>query len=247
MNEPKEFLNIVKSSRSAYVFTGAGVSTPSGIPDFRGKNGLYTKIPSDIFDIEKFHENPREYYKIHSERILNMRSAEPNIAHKVIAEMERQNMIGWVITQNIDGLHQKAGTRRVIELHGSLDRYVCTKCGEIYDHTAVEEKIAHGEIPRCPKCGGILKPDVVFFGESLPEKALIKAYRIAEESDLAIVVGSSLVVYPAAMIPRLTVENGGKLLIINLGETGLDGIAYRKYETDVEEFFKRVAEELGVK
>ena len=248
MNDIEEFLKIIRSSKRAYVFTGAGISTPSGIPDFRGKSGLYSEVPDDIFDIDKFYENPERYYKVHKGRLSLMRNARPNIAHTVIAKMEELRLINCVITQNIDGLHKKAGSKCIIRLHGTLDRYVCTKCGERYSYDMVENVIWKDEpVPRCIKCGGILKPDVVFFGEPLPEMELLKAYKMAEESDLAIAVGSSLVVYPAAMIPRLTVENGGKLVIINLGETGLDGIAYRKYETEIEEFFRGVAEELGVK
>ena len=248
MNDVEEFLSIIRSSRRAYVFTGAGISTPSGIPDFRGSKGLYKEVPQDIFDIDKFYEDPERYYRVHKERIATMRNAEPNIAHIVVAKMEELNLIDCVITQNIDGLHKKAGSKNIIRLHGTLDRYVCTRCGEIYDYEFVENVIWKDEdVPRCIKCGGLLKPDVVFFGEPLPEIELLKAYKTAEESDLAIVIGSSLVVYPAAMIPRLTVENGGKLVIINLSETGLDKMAYRKYETDIERFFNRVAEELGVR
>jgi NAD-dependent deacetylase len=247
MREIKEFLEIVKSSRKAYVFTGAGVSTPSGIPDFRGRNGLYQKISPDVFDIERFYEDPKRFYEFYRKRLRIMKEANPNIAHRVIAEMERKGMIDWVITQNIDGLHKKAGSNNVVELHGTMERYICTSCGTNYDAKFVEEELLkEKDIPNCPKCGGVLKPDVVFFGEPLPEFELLKAYRIAEESDLSIVVGSSLVVYPAAMIPRITVESGGKLLIVNLGETGLDKLAYRKYEYDISEFFSKLAEELGV-
>ena len=246
MKEVEELLDLLNSSKKAYVFTGAGVSTPSGIPDFRGKNGLYSKIPPDIFDIDRFYEDPVRYYKFHKERLLVVREAKPNIAHRVIAELEKRGMIEAVITQNVDGLHRKAGSENVVELHGSLERYVCTVCGRKYDSQFVEKEIWKGEVPKCPECEGLLKPDVVFFGEPLPELELLKAYRIAEESDLSIVVGSSLVVYPAAMIPRITVENGGKLVIINMGETGLDSMAYRKYEVEIEEFFEGVAKELGV-
>ncbi len=246
MKEAREFLQLLDSSEKAYVFTGAGVSTPSGIPDFRGKGGLYEKVPPDIFDIERFYENPARYYRFHRERLSLTRKVEPNVAHRVIAKLEEMGKIWGVITQNIDGLHQKAGSKNVIELHGTMERYVCTRCKRKYDADFVEVELWKDEVPRCPECGGLLKPDVVFFGEPLPELELLKAYRIAEEADLAIVVGSSLVVYPAAMIPRMTVENGGKLVIINVGETGLDGLAFRKYEVDVALFFQAVGEELGV-
>ena len=234
----KEFLETLKSAENSYVLTGAGVSTPSGIPDFRGKNGLYKAIPVDIFDIDKFFEDPERYYKFHKERFLSFKSAKPNIVHETIARLEEKGLINAVITQNIDGLHQRAGSKNVIELHGSMDNYVCTKCGRVYGSEYVEKVLMEKEIvPKCEKCGGILKPNIVFFGEALPEMALTKAYAIAEEADVSIAVGTSLVVYPAALLPKVTVEHGGKLVIINMGETGLDNIAYKKYNFELTEFF----------
>jgi len=237
----EEFLKVLRSAKNSYVLTGAGVSTPSGIPDFRGKNGIYKTIPMDIFDIDKFFEDPERYYKFHKDRILSFKSAEPNIVHEMIARLEEKGLIKAVITQNIDGLHQKAGSKNVIELHGSMDSYVCTKCGKVYDSEHVEKVLMEKElIPKCEECGGILKPNVVFFGEALPEKALMKAYSIAEDADVSIAVGTSLVVYPAALLPKITVEHGGKLVVINVGETGLDNIAYRKYNFELSEFFNEV-------
>jgi len=237
----EEFLEILKSSENAYVLTGAGASTPSGIPDFRGKDGIYKTIPVDIFDVDKFFKDPERYYKFHKERLLSFKSAETNIVHKVLAEMEEKGLIKALITQNIDGLHWKAGSKNVIELHGSMDSYVCTKCGKVYESEHVEKVLMKREIvPMCEECGGILKPDVVFFGEALPEEALMKAYSVAEEADLSVAIGTSLVVYPAALFPRITVEHGGKLVIVNLGETGLDNIAYRKYNFELTEFFREV-------
>ncbi len=242
----EEFLEVLKSAKNSYVLTGAGVSTPSGIPDFRGKNGIYKTMPLDIFDIDKFFEDPERYYKLHRDRILSFKSAEPNIVHKMLAELEKKGLIKAVVTQNIDGLHQKAGSKNVIELHGSMDSYVCTKCGRAYDSEYVEKVLMKKDlIPRCEECGGILKPSVVFFGEALPEKALMKAYSIAEEADASIAVGTSLVVYPAALLPKITVEHGGKLVVINMGKTGLDNIAYRKYNFELTEFFREVKNILG--
>ena len=235
-----EFIEILKSSRKSYIFTGAGVSTPSGIPDFRGPKGLYKFFPPDIFDIDRFFENPKRYYDFARERLKFMKDAKPNVVHRVIAKLERIGMIEAVITQNIDRLHQKAGSVNVIELHGNVDEYFCLKCGESYTWDEIERKLEIEDVPRCDVCGGLIKPNVVFFGEPLPEKELIRAFKIAEESDLAVAVGTSLVVYPAAMIPRRTVETGGKLVIINVGETGLDDLAYAKYEYDLAEFFTEV-------
>ncbi len=236
----REFVNIVKSASKAYVLTGAGVSTPSGIPDFRGKDGIYKKIPPDIFDIEKFYADPKRYYSFHKERLSLMKKAEPNVVHETIAKMEEKGLIEAVITQNIDGLHQKAGSKKVFELHGTITQYICTKCGKIYDSEEIDPRLEEEEIPHCDECGGLLKPNVVFFGEPLPEKTLLESFRIAEEADLAIAIGTSLVVYPAALIPRRTVETGGRLVIITIGPTGLDDLAYRKYDVELGEFFECV-------
>ena len=239
-----EFLEIVKSAKKAYVLTGAGVSTPSGIPDFRGKDGIYKKMPPDIFDIERFYKDPKRYYTFHKERISLMKKAEPNPVHLAIARLEELGMIDAVITQNIDGLHRKAGSSKVIELHGTVNEYVCTRCGRIYPAEEIDAILESVDVPKCEECGGLIKPNVVFFGEALPERALVEAFKIAEEADLAIAVGTSLIVYPAALIPRRTVETGGKLVIITLGGTGLDSIAFRKYEVELSEFFKLLLENL---
>ena len=240
----KEFIEIVKSSGKTYALTGAGVSTPSGIPDFRGRNGLYKKIPPDTFDIEKFFEDPERYYRIHRERISLMAKARPNVVHKALALMESKGMLDLVVTQNIDGLHQKAGSKNVVELHGNISRYVCTECGAEYEEDEVNKMLEEAPVPKCRRCGGIIKPKVVFFGEALPEEALSRAFREAEEADLALAIGTSLVVYPAALLPKVTVERGGKMVIINMGETGLDGLAFRKYEFELSEFFGEVMKEL---
>ena len=240
--EAEEFLELLRSSRLSYVLTGAGISTPSGIPDFRGPNGLYKFFPPDIFDIDKFLSDPKRYYDFSRERLSIMKSAKPNVAHEVLARLERMGLIRAVITQNIDGLHKKAGSENVIELHGNLEEYVCMSCGRRYPSEKVEELLKTEEVPRCEECGGLLKPNVVFFGEALPERELMEAFRLAEMADLAVAVGTSLVVYPAALIPRRTVETGGKLVIINRGETGLDGLAHLKYDVDVEVFFKSLGD-----
>ena len=236
----EEFVRILESSRKAYAITGAGISVPSGIPDFRGPNGLYKYFPPDIFDIDKFFENPKRYYDFSRERLGVIERAQPNTAHEVLAELEEMRLIDVVITQNIDGLHRKAGSKKVIELHGNLEEYVCTKCGRRFSKDEIKGALEREDVPHCETCGGLVKPNVVFFGEPLPERELLEAFKIAEESDLAVAVGTSLVVYPAALVPRRTVETGGRLVIINVGETGLDGVAYRKYEYDVVDFFREV-------
>ncbi len=240
-----EFLEILKKSRKSYVITGAGVSVPSGIPDFRGPKGLYKFFPPDIFDMESFLSNPKRYYDFSRERLSAIKKAKPNVAHEVLAELERRGLIQAVVTQNIDGLHLKAGSKNVIEIHGNLREYTCLSCGKVYTAEEVEDLMKGDPVPRCRDCGGLIKPNVVFFGEPLPEREIMEAFKIAEESDLAIAIGTSLVVYPAALIPRRTVETGGKLVIINRGETGLDDLAYVKYDVDVEVFFSALKRILG--
>ena len=238
----EEFLELLKSSRRAVVLTGAGVSTASGIPDFRGPKGIYRKFPPDIFDIEKFYTNPERFYSFAKDGLFSMLDAKPNESHIMIAKLEEKGFIEAVITQNIDGLHQKAGSRIVLELHGNMSRFFCVSCKQIYSASEVREKVEKELVPKCTKCGSLIRPDVVFFGEPLPQEALQKAIEYSERADLMIVMGSSLVVYPAAYLPMITVENGGKLVIVNKGETGLDNIAFKKYDMDLVEFSRKILE-----
>jgi NAD-dependent deacetylase len=216
---------IIQSSRIV-VFTGAGISTESGIPDFRGKGGLWTKFDPEDFTIERFLSNPesrRIHWKVFREGGLTS-EAQPNAAHYAIAEMEKLNKLDCIITQNVDNLHQRAGNSpgKIYELHGNFKRVRCLRCGLTQTIEEVLTKFEDEEIPVCDKCRGILKPDVVFFGEALPQKVLENATNHARNCDLFIVIGSTLVVYPAAYLPAYAVESGAKLIIINLGTTPLD-------------------------
>jgi len=240
----EEFLKLLQESDSAVVLTGAGISTPSGIPDFRGPSGIYKKYPPYIFDVDFFYSNPEAFYSFAKEGIFTMLEVKPNLAHTLLAQLEEKGLIEAVITQNIDRLHQKAGSKRVIELHGNVEEYYCTSCGKAYTVRDVQRKLENAPVPLCDDCEGLIRPNIVFFGESLPKDALEEAIRLALKADLMIVVGSSLVVYPAAELPLLTLRNGGKLVIVNLGETAQDHLATLKFDLDVVEFARQVLEKL---
>jgi NAD-dependent deacetylase len=221
---------LIAQAGSVVVFTGAGVSTESGIPDFRSPGGFWTRFDPEDFTIDRFLASPetrRKQWRFLMAGDL-FRDTGPNAAHEAIAELERLGKLDCVITQNIDNLHQRAGNApgRVFELHGNMRWIRCLDCGERFSleeilgkHAAVDEP------PSCEDCGGILKPDVVFFGEALPDQTLREATRHASQCDLFIVVGSSLVVYPAAYMPLYAKQSGAELVIVNLTPTPADKIA----------------------
>ena len=218
---------LILESRRTVVFTGAGISTESGIPDFRGPGGIWERFDPDDFTIDKFvndSEARKRQWRVLGSEML-MEKAEPNDAHRAIAELYRLGNLDCVVTQNIDNLHQKAGVpdEKVFELHGNIRRAACMKCGRRFDFVEVKARLDEGEeTPVCRECGGMLKPDVVMFGEQLPSEVLEEAMRRAIACDLCIVIGSTLIVYPAAYIPIYAVQSGAKLVIINLSETPMD-------------------------
>ncbi len=221
--------DLVIQSNRIVVFTGAGISTESGIPDFRGPDGLWSRFDPEEFTIQRFlhsAENRRKHWKIFTQGGLT-RNSEPNLAHYAIAEMEKLGKLDCVITQNVDNLHQKAGNspNKVLELHGNMRLVRCMGCGKMFPMEDVLERLESEELPDCKSCQGILKPDVVFFGESLPQNTLEDAMHHSRNCDLFIVIGSTLVVYPAAYMPTYAVESGASLIIINLGSTPLDSHA----------------------
>jgi NAD-dependent deacetylase len=219
--------DLILASRKLVVFTGAGISTESGIPDFRGPAGLWTRFDPDDFTIDKFLNNPdsrRKQWHIFREGLLSDKAL-PNAAHIAVAELFRMGRLDCVITQNIDNLHQKAGVPddKVFELHGNMKWAICLDCGRRYPFDDIKSRIESGEeIPDCPSCRGTLKPDIVMFGEQLPYQVLEEAGRRSRAADLFIVIGSTLVVYPAAYMPAYAVASGAKLVIINLGDTPMD-------------------------
>ena len=221
---------MIAASKRLVLFTGAGISTESGIPDFRGPDGLWTKVDPEDFTIDRFLRSSETrkkvwYYLVEGGLMTN---AQPNRAHLAIAELEKMDKLSSVITQNIDNLHQRAGNNpnKVHELHGNMEWLVCLDCGERYDLELMRQKHPSPDhFPVCEKCRGLLKPGVVFFGEALPQVTLMRATQEAQDCDLLIVIGSSLVVYPAAYMPIYAKQSGAKIVIINMGDTGHDDIA----------------------
>lgn len=237
---------MITESRYCVAFTGAGVSTFSGIQDFRGKNGLYrTKTNAQkLFDIRVFREDPTFYYSQTRDFIYGLEEKRPSIVHMTLAELERRGFLRALITQNIDLLHQKAGSRNVIEIHGTPDPHHCVNCGSEMSFAQAAAIVRSGGMPRCARCGSVMKPDITFFGECLPEKALRKAEEAAGMADLMLVLGSSLTVYPAASLPEITLEHGGRLVIVNEMPTYLDSMTPMRFEK-LGPVFEYISERLG--
>ncbi len=237
---------LLTGARSAVVFTGAGVSTLSGIPDFRGPDGLYQRLDADrIFALDGFLADPAYYYTHARDFIYGLDGHEPSLVHKVCAALESRGLIRGVITQNIDMLHQRAGSREVVELHGSPERHHCLDCGRETDFGSVVPVVRAGEVPRCDDCGGILKPAITFFGEMLPPGALERAGAWAAEADLMLVLGSSLVVQPAAGLPWLTLRGGGRVAVVNRDPTPCDEAACWRGD-DLEAAFDRLRSDMDL-
>ncbi len=221
-------------------FTGAGVSAESGIPTFRGSEGLWRKYnPMDLATPEAFQKNPKLVWEFYDDRRQNIARAKPNKAHLLMADIEKKFPNVAVITQNVDGLHQRAGSENVIELHGNIWKVRCIRCGkEEYNYEAPLKELP----PSCKYCGGMLRPGVVWFGESLPFNELNRAFEIAERSNFFIVVGTSCQVYPAAQLPFVAKQKGSKVIEINPEYTPVSDIAdisIRKKATEgMEEVFK---------
>ncbi len=215
------------TARSAVAFTGAGISTESGIPDFRSPGGVWAKSQPVYFDdFVRFADARQEYWRQKSESHESMFTAEPNITHRALARWEELGLLRGVITQNIDGLHQRAGSRAVLELHGTAMEIACLDCS--YRTPAdplVREFLKTQTVPECPECQGLLKHATVSFGQALPADVLRTAATWAMEADVFLTLGSSLVVYPAAQLPEIAARNGAKLVIINRDETPLDAVA----------------------
>ena len=211
--------DIISRSRMTIALTGAGVSVESGIPDFRGAGGLWSKYdPSEYATINAFVSNPEKVWNMLRDMDKLVEKAGPNRAHKGMGELEKMGLLRFIITQNVDNLHQAGGSENVIEYHGNSSTLSCLKCKKNYP---AEEK--RGEyLPRC-KCGEILKPDVIFFGEAIPEEALYESFKLADTAEALMVVGTSAVVSPANSIPVIAKRNGAKIIEINKERTHLTG------------------------
>jgi NAD-dependent deacetylase len=227
---------LLRDSERAVVLTGAGVSVPSGIPDFRtpGK-GLWEKVdPMEVAHIDAFRRDPDRFWSFYSQRFAGLVEKRPNRAHEAIAELERSGRVRGVITQNVDRLHRMAGSQRVVEVHGSIDHCVCLECGGRVRLDEVLELLGSGvTTPECSACIAVLKPDVVLFGELLPENAMAEAHALAREADLMLAVGSSLEVFPVASLPGITLESGGRLVLVTQGPTPYVSDSEVKLDGDV--------------
>lgn len=228
--------DLLHESERAVVLTGAGISVPSGIPDFRtpGK-GLWEKVdPMKVAHIDAFRRSPDEFWTFYGQRFAMLSEIRPNPAHDVVAELERRGLVRGVITQNIDGLHRAAGSENVIEVHGSIEWCICEMCGGMVGYEEVRAILADGTpTPECSTCITPLKPNVVLFGEMLPEDAMADATALAAEADLMLCVGSSLEVYPVAGLPGLTLDKGGRIALVTQGPTPYDRESEVKLSGDV--------------
>ena len=222
-------LDAIDDARTVAFFTGAGVSTLCGIPDFRGPNGIYRDPDAArMFDIDLFDEDPSFFYSKADTLVYGNDETKPGPVHEALVALQRAGKCAGVITQNIDGLHERAGSSPVFAVHGSAALHHCRRCGDekTFDEIRAIRGGVPGAVPRCAKCGGVYKPDITFFGEMLPEEAFDGAIRLASRADLIVVLGSSLTVHPAATIPHYTLREGGRMAIVNMGETPSDSLAF---------------------
>ena len=228
---------LIRESRCTVALTGAGVSVPSGIPDFRTpETGLWANVdPMEVAHIDVFERDPARFWSYYRPRFQSLGDKRPNPAHEALAELERRGLVEGVVTQNIDRLHRAAGSRNVVEVHGSIETSSCRACDLSFDLEQVEALFDADGVAFCSSCGGPVKPDVVLFGELLPEEAIARARDLAVRAELMICVGSSLAVHPVAALPQLTLERGGRLAIVTKGATPYDGEAELKLGGEVEE------------
>ena len=237
--QAERLAELLSGAKCAVVLTGAGVSVPSGIPDFRSPGtGLWENVdPMEVAHIDAWRDDPDRFWSFYRARFASLVDKEPNEAHFALAELERRGLVRGVITQNVDRLHRRAGSERVIEVHGSIEYSVCMECqGKV----SLERVLASEGTPECPSCVTPLKPDVVLFGEMLPERAMSEAQTLALEADLMLCVGSSLEVYPVAGLPAMTHGGGGRIALVTQGPTPYDSDAEVKLDGDVVEELRAV-------
>jgi NAD-dependent deacetylase len=233
---------LVQERQPCVVLTGAGISTESGIPDFRSATGIWARYdPMEYATIEAFLSDPAKVWDFYGKRLDVLGEAEPNDGHRALAELEDRGWVGAVVTQNIDRLHERAGSRALIEVHGSIRTSSCLDCGTVVPFDEVRRLLP---VPECPSCGRVLKPDVVMFGELLPEAAIARASQLAAGAGLMLVVGSSLEAYPIAGLPLETLAAGGSLAIVNRGETQFDRRASVTIDAGAGETLRALAEAL---
>jgi NAD-dependent deacetylase len=233
---PAALAELIRAAGTVVALTGAGISVPSGIPDFRTpQTGLWANVnPMEVAHIDVFRRDPGRFWQFYGNRFQTLEGIEPNRAHEILASLEHDGHVAAVITQNIDRLHARAGSRELIEVHGTIAHSSCLRCRERYPIDEVRRR--HGEdpeqIPRCD-CGQPLKPDVVLFGEYLPADALARAEELASQADLMLCIGTSLEVYPVAQLPAITLSRGGRVAILTQGPTQFDSRAAVKLDGDI--------------
>lgn len=236
-----ELTRLIKNSKSTVVLSGAGISTLSGIPDFRSSKGLYSDEwndmnVEDILDIGFFNLHPDVFYAWAKNVWYKLEDYNPNIVHKTLAKMEQKGYLDAIFTQNIDMLHSRAGSKKVYEVHGSSKHQYCINCGEHYDYKDIAKIVCDDKVPYCKRCGGVIKPDIVFYGEGLNSSVLMRAEHMFSDCDLALVLGSSLIVQPAASFPFYAAQKNKKIVIINKMPTSLDQYATLHFD-DLDEVF----------
>lgn len=238
----RQLAELVRSAHSVAVLTGAGISVPSGMADFRSPGtGIWLGVdPTKLAHVDAFRRDPERFWHFFGERLAALDDKRPNGAHRALAALEARGMVRTVVTQNVDGLHRRAGSRNVVEVHGSAESASCPGCLARYRRAEVCARLAaDGAVPRCD-CDAVLKPDVVLFGELLPERALAEAQGLAMDADLMLCAGSSLEVYPVAGLPAMTQCAGGRLVLVTQGPTPYDGDAEVKLDGDVVEELQAV-------
>jgi len=226
---------LIRESRCTIALTGAGISVPSGIPDFRTPGeGLWENVdPMEVAHIDAFKRDPAKFWSFYRPRLDSLSAVEPNDAHRALAELERRNQLEAVVTQNIDMLHHKAGSERVIEVHGSIRSGTCQTCGATFSLEQIKELFNDDGVAICDQCEGHVKPDVVLFGEMLPSAAIAEAEELAARAELMLCIGTSLEVFPVAGLPSITIGSGGGLAIITKGPTPFDTNARVRMDGDV--------------
>ena len=238
---------LIVEHQPCVALTGAGVSTESGIPDFRSPTGIWAEFdPLEYATLGAFRRDPAKVWRFYAPRFAMLTEAKPNRAHLALAELERLGLVRAIVTQNIDLLHERAGSHEVVEVHGSIRTSSCLGCSARYPLAEVVPLIEAGEgIPRCTGCGAVLKPDVVFFDELLPPEAIDRAYELAGEARLLLVVGSSLEVHPVAELPRTTLDAGGAVAVVNRTPTWVDGRAALRLDGSAGDVLERTAHVLS--
>jgi len=241
---------LMRRAGSVVALTGAGVSVPSGIPDFRSPGtGLWERVnPMEVAHIDVFHEDPERFWSFYADRFAALEDKRPNDVHRALVTLEAEDLVDAVITQNVDMLHSRAGTRELVEVHGSIEHCSCESCGvsvALAEARARSSADARG-VPHCERCGAPLKPDVVLFGEMLPVIAMERAQELCASADLLLCIGSSLEVHPVAGLPLLTIRGGGQIAILTQGETPLDELASVRLRGDLVEEMQGLLDALGL-